>query len=361
MNKHSMLCFTVGLSAVVVLLSSCAHLGLMGFTGDKDKYEMAFDEIQVASKQASQKLIASHPGIPDERIQGIAKAHFDAAYRAVRAVVDARERNVTPQTVGELLVSYSKVLQPTMTVVIGPQAFAVAFPNASVVVSETLVGTFSPPVGELDEALFGIFVHELIHVYDAHSVLQWMTADSRKAVVANQVATVSSSLASFFFSFPIRYNADDDANFRVAAEFPQLSEHAADLATVGILKLYGIDSAPYTKYLRMASSGSTHTTKEPFSWVEKRLACIEALTSASPPAIKTLVVSESGKAAYTFDAIELASKDKPFDSDRRTLTFKQIAYFLMCAADKSFENPVRRENGMIIVPFFEADTLFFHY
>lgn len=361
MNKYARLRRSAAVSIAVVLLSSCAYTGLTGITGDKGKYEIAFDEIQVASEQASQKLIASYPGIPDERIQRIAKEHFNAAYSMVRSIVNSSARNASPTTVGELLVSYGKALQPSMTVVMAPQAFAVAFPNAKVVVSDSLVSTFAPSDGILDKALLGIFVHELVHVYDAHAVQQWMTADSRRAVVANQVATVASALASFFASSPMSFSAGEEATFRVAAEFPQLSEHAADLVTVEILRLNGIDSAPYVQFLRKAGSGSTNTTKEPFSWIEKRLACLEVLNSPSPAVIRTLVVSEPGKAAYTFDAASLALSDEPFDSGGATLSFKQHAYFLMCAAEKSFANAVRRENGVLIVPFFDVETLFFNY
>ena len=239
----------------------------------------AQQEILARSKEVASAIVAKN-GVPSSNtLRAILDSHLSVANAMVqdwltsKAAVKRQDRD-------------SVVVAPNIMLVKSAEQSATAFADGTILVSAEFASGFDSYAAEKmsHPLLLAVLVHELIHIHDGHALQQWISADSRKAWIANvglEWLSTLSILASSRLQFDFSHNSQSSLDSRFLVP---LSEFAADVATVKILIQNGVDAGQYYAFLdsrasATRSSGEIEGPHEPL--LSKRARCLNLLRATN--------------------------------------------------------------------------------
>lgn len=327
---------------VALAVCGCARAPPNFFRDPEKEATALFARIQVVSLQASARLEQEHPGLVNPDVMQRAVRHFERAEEIIAARA-SRRRSHSDGSMHEFLVELTKPVKPRLVVLSTPHAFALAFPDGTVAVSDTLVALYAATGDSYNAALLGIFLHEMVHVSDAHSLEQWMTAAGRKAYISDQVAAVVSALTIIVPGISLEYSAPGADPSESAEDMAALTEYAADSAVMHLLRLHGYEPEAYVASLR--SMVGVSAPKEPFTWLSKRVQCLER---SSAPTLMGVALTHGGIVLGGIDVEAILLQAKSDDADDKTIA--ALFLYMTC----SYENALvhaERLDGFLVAPY----------
>ena len=204
------------LSLLVILFTSgCVSISRTS-TGDfyaDERIERSITEIVAESRKAANKIKSeSRQSAIRTDVTDFANRHFVKANEIVLDHVLKFKQSLPFVSFNDfvdkrkILLKYTTSIEPSLVIFPANYAAAIAFPHGEIFVSIPLITSFNLSITGYDDALLGIFIHEMIHVRDGHSIEQWSTADGRKEVIKGKVF---GAMADMTILIPVLYVDND--------------------------------------------------------------------------------------------------------------------------------------------------------
>jgi len=286
------------------------------------------------------------------------------------------------------ILNFTLDLEPQLKILESRNAFATAFPSGTIVISDSLVKSFSSDPDSFDSTFLAVLIHELVHVYDGHAIEQWVTADGRNDWVADKSLGTLAKIASIIPFLSVKNEVEYGTAFKSFESLPKLSEYSSDLAAVSLLKKNDLAHDDYIKFLRQVDGvikASDLDAKEPFSWLEERIECLENFTAPQFEEDVKMIIIGSEKHDQVTQWLDLEhfrslhdqldspeqlknlyrGDDPPTDEDLEELKASLLGdlenmAFTACAVRKTFSE-IKLEDGILITPGFDLTMFGSHY
>ncbi len=376
-------------------LTGCISISTWGdYDPDvEDRATAAYNAIIDESRKVSEKLIKNNQSnINTDRIEylsknfSVAKEIADVHYDKIRKSTANTGRNAfLPASIRQrrTVLSLSTAINPTIHVIKSANVSAIAFPSGEIVITDALLSTFDISSTDYNDALIGILVHELIHIFDGHSADQWATAEGRRRFLVNQGMNIAGSVFQFMPFLSMSHNVNLGSSYQTAREIPKIFESVADLGAIELLISKGRDPFQYTTFLRTidaASNVASQNKKEPFAWLADRLKCIDSLPSKKFDFDIDLLIIGDPEKESEFASIQIPSKivgalDDPIELrkiikaensktdaeiKKEAIDFLQKLSFSLCAIKASF--PKSKTDGRVLkIPSFDVNSFIQFY
>ena len=276
-------------------------------------------------------------------------------------------------------------LDLALIVIDSEDAFATAFPSGIIAISESLINSLYVENDKINNVLLGILIHELTHVRDGHAIEQWATSDGRNKWVSDKTLGAVATLTAIIPFFTVNYDIKYGVAFKSFSELPELSEYAADLATVSLLEKNGFEKESYIKFLNQVNNiinKSGLEASEPFSWLNGRVECLRDFSSFKFDKLLGVVIGsrEDGDNIIRTINVENLKKlynelDNPVvlrenyrgtkplsDAQIRELILREIEknMFTVCAIRNSFPN-AQLKDGVLHTTGFDLSMFQVHH
>ena len=344
-----------------------------GDWGYADRFRESTSEILEKSRQLEASVLANGESNIDPNLYSYLLRHFEYAEKLIRIRhQELKKEGVTDLLTNSrnMLLDFSASLNPNLKIVDSRSATVTAFPTGTVLMGRQLADSFTQygDANRLDPLLTAIFVHELSHILDGHSVEQWAAANHRAAFISATILNATSNVTQLIAPGLFNFRRVVPLSYTGTTYLPELSEYAADLAVSSILDKEGIPLTPYIEYLAIASTSQKDSSKK--HELEGRVDCLrmnlQQAFAPSAPSVHSgshskgdpIVAMWSIQGAYRLiDFLNSPqSIDEPAGIWPRALGTIRRSFQFSCAAAKVFPS-AERVNEIIVIPSLDLHIL----
>lgn len=334
-----------------LLVMSCSYTVTTTRSPDfhiNEEFKALVDNIDANANSMELELLKKHQNIADEKKFSTIVELFESASKIsgvhfqqlTNAYESAWYNFVAPPWFiqRQVMLRHTSKLNPKLFVLNSTDVFVTSLPSGNVLMSSAFAQGFDMGSEKDKNIMFGVLLHELVHIFDGHAMMQWVAADGRVARVKDMQQDVLAKLVSVIPGININRQIGYSVQFRAGAQLGALSEFAADMGAVSIMLDQGRVAADYIDFIKQsASDGSRKQTKSDQSthMLTLRAMCLEKFGSNSQKsALKMIWIGSLGRNSEAVglpEIIDLEQVDSVRDilddpsAVRKYLTDKGIA------------------------------------